>query len=103
MTGTTVDQIHGEGWASESHSTHYVRYFMGRKYYVIDGHNFMSTKVTLGGNEIFWMKFTRYIAIHTPVYAKVSFRSNSVSMNGPSLTRRAIDAMIPDDIQAIPF
>lgn len=103
MQGTRVETISGGKWISETHSNHYRRYFNGQRYYVVETHSFMSSWDTWDGHTMYWLHFVRYISLDNKTYRKVSFSRRSVPMSGPSISQRTIDALIPDDIQTIPF
>ena len=104
---THVDTITGSDWMSEKHSNTVTRYFNGRKYTVLVGHNFMtafppSPESRMG--TLYWMQFTQYVTLANEwSRASSSFRTRSIPTPGPSVLQRTIDNMVPDDMQAVPF
>lgn len=104
MYGTKVDYLADPEYTSEQHSTHYVRYFMGHKYYIVENHNFMTAPKprSFGVGTMYWTIFNRYISIYGGG-PKISFRQKFIYHTGPSVMQRTIDALVPDDIQAVPF
>lgn len=103
--GTKIELDQTPDWTAESHSTHSVRYFNGRRYYVVDNHVFMSAKS--GKRTLYWLHRVRYVAVEfgtfAPTHHMVSHRMRSVDMTGPSLRSRAMLALIPSDDQSVPF
>lgn len=102
--GTRTELVAGDGWTSEVHDTFIVRYFNGRRYLVIENHNFMTAES--GKRTLYWQHFHRYVALQASPLAehhKVSYQPRTVQMSAPSLMGRTTASMVPDDNQSVPF
>lgn len=106
---TQTDFLAGKQWTSEGHKNKSIRYFNGRKYEVHTSHSFMSATHTWRGetHQIYWLQWYRAVYLADEPIKIVggwkTFTSRSVPMDGPSLMGRALNDMVPDDMQAIPF
>jgi hypothetical protein len=104
---TEIDHLSGGTWASIAHRNVTVRYFNGRRYETRAQHSFMSSPLP-NGKVLYWMNYHRYISIVPDAPFAIgskwhTYKSRSVFTPGPSILKRTIAAMVPDDIQAVPF
>lgn len=106
---TVVTIADAPTYESESHTNYVTRYFNGRRFDSIVEHHFMSCEVgadTPEAERIYWLiraQFTTIKGIRPFTYTKIGFTHAQQSMTGPSVLRRAMNAMIPGDNQEVPF
>lgn len=109
MTPTTVTWYSSatDGAISVSHSTNTKRYFNGRKYVTVKNRtSFHIPAASTGARELNWTKVSHYVQVSTgPIGGRrMSYRSNPTRfVAAPVDEIRALLAMVPDDMQAVPF
>jgi hypothetical protein len=103
MTDTRIDFLTGPDWTSEKHSTYSVRYLNGRKIHVITSIDFMTAEMPVTGNKIYWAVMTQFSSLEGARGKKFGFTYRTSQMSGPSLMERAMQDLIPDDNQGVPF
>lgn len=102
FTQSPIQTADASKWTSLKKSNYSVRYFNGRKYYIIDSHDYMSSIVFPPREEtrIYWTIVSHFVSWpgkHS------TYRQQSVKRNGYNDAECALIDLIPDDMQAIPF
>ncbi len=100
---TTIEYRTGVDWTVEAHETTSVRYFNGRRYHTVKTVNLFSHNFPITHDVMYWTSVNHFVMVDNPKYHGLSFRSVHVNNAERHAHLRAMDDLIPDDNQAVPF
>jgi hypothetical protein len=104
MNGTKITTSTSGACFVEEHHNTAIRYFNGRKYAVQTHHDFyqyIKPGIVAEVGRVFSVYF-RFVTVR-PNSKRVGSVYKSISPVRPTNLMRAINAMVPDDIQVVPF